>query len=510
MLRARNIFIIFIVNYLIILIACSILETYHIANTAQQVQMMMQTAADMALEQVQATDDFFTTGGYFKGDSSDNENSIRSEYSIATITNMNQLQTLPFFSNYTGRTGVHEINDFLYPTAKLKEFVNENPKVKDMSIYGATLDYVDSTAEGDKSVVLKWIKFPRIDQLGVGFEEDIVPIKNTDIISGAARSNLFKNYELGSANSQFIDDSGNPVEYSLTPLSIGITYINEEVLQYFYMNNMHLLMRAKYANSAGLLPSGYEGGKGVFLGNSYSDFVDSETLNRYNPVHNGKYTLLLGDTVPGTLNGLTLYQGLQGRMPKVEYTVIDMYDDSNNEFLKTILGPKINVINVLSTSDLTGENKSATSVNDSENMVNLTASYLRDTLDKDNIDYYKSVIGNNDVFNHKYMVVAKVTFYADVVVPYQTVGLREMRIRENDDNSLSGRTLFDPFSDISRFGVGGSHTYTEKNYSDMILKIEGSDLRNKYLTDANGNSFVNLDGVTSDPMVYTTYFAVTP
>ena len=63
MLKAKNIVIIFVLNYLLILLVCCLLEIIFISNHAQQAQLLMRTAADMALEQVQATDDFFVTGG---------------------------------------------------------------------------------------------------------------------------------------------------------------------------------------------------------------------------------------------------------------------------------------------------------------------------------------------------------------------------------------------------------------------------------------------------------------
>ena len=63
MLKAKNIVIIFILNYLLILLVCCLLEIIFISNHATQAQLLMRTAADMALEQVQATDDFFVSGG---------------------------------------------------------------------------------------------------------------------------------------------------------------------------------------------------------------------------------------------------------------------------------------------------------------------------------------------------------------------------------------------------------------------------------------------------------------
>ena len=65
-MRMRNILTILLLNYLILNIVSAVVELWYVSDRAQYIQGMMMTAADMALEQTQATDDFFTSGGgYF-------------------------------------------------------------------------------------------------------------------------------------------------------------------------------------------------------------------------------------------------------------------------------------------------------------------------------------------------------------------------------------------------------------------------------------------------------------
>ena len=69
MFKAKNILVIFFINYAIIVVVSAFAELWFVADKAQEVQVLVSTAADMALEQTQATDDFFikNRGYYIKG-----------------------------------------------------------------------------------------------------------------------------------------------------------------------------------------------------------------------------------------------------------------------------------------------------------------------------------------------------------------------------------------------------------------------------------------------------------
>lgn len=482
---------------------------------------MMRTAADMALDQVQSTDDFFTTGGgYFKdtvGDGKTINDIGYSPYQMATISKTNSLVGINIFEHYTGKNSVEDIYNVVYPKSALVNYINENPKVKDIKFLAGVMDvsYTDSMGTFsstdstwgvvDISQTLKWFAVPKIAQLGIiheaNLENEIESANGLGSVTPNAKNSIIKNYELDKVCKQFY--SGNNIKYTLTPLSMGITYLNEELLQVFYMNNMELLMRAKYADSNGDLPDGYDGGLGVFKGNSYAGLVDDTVLEEYNPINNGKFTLLMGEKV-GSSSVADLYRGL--RLPTVEYVVVDMYDnsDKNNIFLKQVLGAKMNKNITISGNNFTYKD-----------LVETSGANFKD-LDKETINYYKSILGSGSIFEHKYMVVAKVTFYADVIVPYSTISLREMRARmttnetERGKLEITGRTLFDPFSehsDIDMYNAStGLNMANKENYVDLITSIE-TELTNSAVKDKVNMTF---EHINSDPMMYTTFFAVTP
>ena len=147
----------------------------------------------------------------------------------------------------------------------------------------------------------------------------------------------------------------------------------------------------------------------------------------------------------------------------------------------------------------------------------ITGSLLRE-IDAESVDTYEKIIYGTPQYNspidHKPMVVAKVTFYADFIIPYSTVSLREMRGRESDNN-ISGRLLFDAFANSPTDGK----SHIDDNYVDLEIRtlmvangVEGWDTiyPDEYYNDI-GMKVNRLNGnYHSDAMSYTTYFAVTP
>ena len=542
MLKARHILTIFLLNYLLILIACSLMEFFQLSNNAQQIEIMMRTAADMALDQMQATDDFFVTGGgYFKADASGEINGSTlgqvnySPYHMAVIDNSNNIKRVNIFSSFAKMKGVSSTNlediyNVVYPESDIKQFINENPDVLNLKYLVGNMDisyitdlgtYQEKKDKGEAlsgldmgsertQLKLGWYMVPKIANIGLASSDASISneIKN---VSGASasplsKSNIIKTYELNKRIKEF--ETG--IKYAITPLNQGITYINEELLQVFYMNNMQLLMRAKYANASNRLPNGYAGGVGMFKGDTYQDLVDDSTLSQYHPIHNGSYTLLMGEG-RNCGDGVTLYEGLSGRLPKVEYVVVDMYQntEANNRFLKQVLGAKIN------TTNFVGIGGSGSGTLTYGTLINTNGQSLKE-LNKEEIRYYSDITGVSAPFEHKYMVVAKVTFYGDFIVPYTTVGLREMRARmeSNNDKDIGGRYLFNPFSeyadDINRYNAAnGQKLANKENYVDLVTEVKDVNKSNSVLSNLM-SGFGHLGGVTSDPMVYTTYFAVTP
>ena len=64
MFKARNIIITFCISYLLLIATSFFFESAALTKKGANIQAMVQTAADMSLEQAQATDDFFVDVGY--------------------------------------------------------------------------------------------------------------------------------------------------------------------------------------------------------------------------------------------------------------------------------------------------------------------------------------------------------------------------------------------------------------------------------------------------------------
>lgn len=494
MLKARNILVIFILNYLLIFLFCCFIDLIIVGTKANEVALLVQTAGDMALEQVQATDDFFVTGkGYLLSTDGSSLTGNDNGYKINVLSTSGNYVKTDVFEAYTNQSDIGNIYNSLYGGNKINNFINENKGVLRIQ----TLVGIQDTFNGTN--LLKWYNIPTIAQLGTdtvasnaGFLADI---KSGDrAIDQTDFTKIKQMYELGSsAKKTYV--GGSQVDYYLTPLSLGITYINEDLLQAFYMNNLDLLMRSKYANNGKNLKT-EEGGYGVYKTEMYPQLVDVSTIETLNPINNGSVTLVRGQRVVGTKSDFEFYKGLK---PKVEYVVIDMYNQTGgyeDAMLRRILGSRF-------TNNDTGAFRGYTPTE-------ITGRKLKDT-EILSIDAQKTLTGTTSEpdtsFDHKYIVVAKVTFYADFIVPYSSVTLREMRgrIRDSED-SMTDRDLFNPFKN-SVINSGDIEPIIG-NYVDIENETFFEDVGD---TAKVYNGFTRLDPrLNSDAYCYTTYFAVTP
>lgn len=482
MLKAKNIIIIFIVNYLIILLVCCFLELILIGSKAQEIQVMMSTAADMALEQVQATDDFFITGSGYIMDGDKLATDV-TPYQMNVVGTNGKYKRVNIFEAVTGENTLAGIYSSIYNSTNLGSFIDENPNVLAVDF---TAGWVDN-AEGAVHNV-DWFKVPVIAQLGNIHQEKakkVYEMTGTLVSDNRIINSIWEMYDLKNSAKK-MNLNGEQVEYYLTPLNVGLTYINEDLVQAFFMNNLELLMRSKYAQRTDYNLSTKENGYGVLKTAFYPELVDTGTLTTQNPINNGSFTLLRGERIGSTDMSIEMYKGIK---PKVEYVVIDMYDDKYNDILQLIFGAKTTNRGV----DTNFKGKE------------ITGSLLQD-MNQDSINLMASVTGQtmSGVYEHKPIVVAKVTFYADFIVPYSTVSLREMRGRVKDGD-VGGRTLFNPFA-YSQVNVD-SVTALEENYVDItaetLFETYGAYAGKLY------NGVTNI-GSNSSAVMYTTYFAVTP
>lgn len=417
----RNIIIVFILNYLALIGVCAFSELYFVADTAQEVQVMVRTAADMALEQAQATDDFFVKSGGYNTDG-DNGYNIKMEKNGSFVD-------VPLYQGLYGiNTEVvgnkERIFNELYNTSDFKN------KAKMFSSIKGSISYYNASKTG-----LLWYKFPKIAQVGLdvtGRDSSITTATTPSggSVSGEVSNGIINLYRFNNAKRLGFDyNTGNVVEYFMTPISLGITYINSDLLNQLFLNNMDLLMRAKY-DKGGISLDSEDGGNGVYKGYTWADEITDTSLNSYNPINNGKFTLVRGAT-KDVNNGFKTYNGIE---PKIEYKVIDMYDSSNDNVLIMLFGA----------------NKTA----DDGRSFSSKAEYLK-YLDKDKIDHATGM-----AYQNKYISVAKVTFYADIIVPYSTLPIRDFRANIDGDTKNFVDVRHEVTTGVKGFSGNDCYSYT--------------------------------------------------
>lgn len=533
MLKAKNIMIIFIVNYLLILLACCLLEIIFIGSNAQEAQLLMRTAADMALEQVQATDDFFITGGGYLLDNQDG-------YKL-TVNTGSKFEKVNLFPAYTGlsnhKDNVGTMYNMLFGNGRMTKFINDSISngssvLSPSFVAGAVFDITTENMSGNNYTLdedniqqfsgfrTNWYYVPKLYQMGLNtLNIDSSMVKDYTKTFGLGNKDvdintLINSYELNRSNKISYNQSGEAFNYYVTPISLGITYINEDLLQALYINNLDLLMRCKYMQRDDYNLQSSDCGNGVLRSVFYPELTDTSTLSQYNPINNGSFTFLRGHKRSNTGENSQLFEGTV--KPKVEYIVIDMYNNSqiNNEVLQYVISPKFTKD---TSNSMYFQNTSEASLYQGKT---LTGNLLKQ-IDRDVINNYKNITGlginsSNTLLDHKPIVIAKVTFYADFIIPYSTVSLREMRGRE-DGNSIGARTLFNAFSSSPTNGS----TYISGNYVDLQNITDSAQsgygrqviYPTDYYNDVTGtiNNYKRLNGtMNSDAMAYTTFFAITP
>lgn len=422
-MRVRNIIIVFILNYLAIIVVCGFSELGFVVDTAQEVQVMVQTATDMALEQAQATDDFFISNAGYNTDTS-------SSYTIK-MEKDGRFQSTPLYEalygvNTSNASNKGVIFNKLYNTPDFRE------KAKKFSSIKSSISYYNTSRTG-----LLWYKFPKIAQVGLDVtgREGGITLATSPSGSGVDTSvsqGIIGLYAFDTAKRTGYDySSGTVMDYYMSPISLGITYINPDLLNQLFLNNMDLLMRVKYDKSGTNLSS-EDGGNGVYKGVTWSESITDTGLNTYNAINNGKFTLVKG-TTREVHSGFKTYNGI---LPKIEYKVIDMYNPANDNVLVMLFGA-----NKTDKNGITYPTKA---------------------------DYLKS-LGANEIdpatglrYSSKLISVAKVTVYADIIIPYQTLAIRDFRA--NIDSSSKNYVDIEHKGTTGVIGFSGNDCYSYTKY----------------------------------------------
>lgn len=395
----RNVIIVAILNYLLIIVVCAFSEMFFVADTAQEVQTLVRTAADMALEQAQATDDFFVLGNSYNTEGADG-------YNIYMERNGSFEKVSMYEGVYGIDASVHGNKEIvfkkLYDTPEFKQVASTFGNIT------SSISYYNDTRTG-----LNWYKLPKIAQVGLditGRHGNITQVKTPSgaYVNSSVANGIIDLYGFNNAKRMGFDHTiGSAVDYFMTPISLGVTYVNPDLINQLFLNNLDLLMRAKYHENGTSL-STEQGGKGLYKGFTWADTITDTSLDSYNPINNGKFTLVRGTTRSNN-NGFKTYNGIE---PEIEYKVIDMYDSVNDDVLIMLFG--------------------ANKTSSDGRQFSTKAEYLKH-LDREKLDPATGL-----PYNEKLISVAKVTFYADVIIPYTSLSIRDFRgnIDSADKNFL--------------------------------------------------------------------------
>lgn len=400
-MRLRNIIIILVINYLCLLVVSGFMESNSLATKAKNLQMLIRTAADMALEQSQVVDDFLSYGGRdtytIKMPSSNGSGFVETDLfeGVFGITSRVDSNKERIFSS------LYNNNDFKMLSLRLEPI--EKP-----------VRYWNLSRNG-----FSWYYIPTISMMGT----DILPsgratkgIKDMygNYVPESFASEIFQIYGLDS----HVHTSGGR-EYYNTPINLGITYLNEHLLGTLFMNNLDLLMRQKYNSNLNTA----DGGDGILEGETFSDYIRGD-LDEYNPINNGEFTILRGQQNPNVVS----VKSFPGVKPLVLYKVIDMYDSRNDAILIDLFGPR-------------------------KGSFSSKAEYLKD------LDRHVLNPVTMRPYETKPFVVAKATFYVDVIVPYFSVVMRELR-----SNVVEGSTNFIDLVPEDPEGVAGTRRISYTRY----------------------------------------------
>lgn len=384
MLKARNLIIIFVLNYLAIVVVSAFIELSVINSKAREVMETISVAGDMALEQTQAIDEYLTSttsGGYQITTADKHGNGfVKSDVYNAMLG-----------IDTATPEGKERVFDYLYNNNDFKMLA------KRAGVMKTPVKYWDSPAFNRFS----WYYMPTIAAVGT----DIIPestvnnflrVENThgEKLNAEWSNAIMKAYGVDKAKKL-----SNNVEYYNTPLAYGVTYLNEDLLSRLFVNNMDTLMRYKYEASLNTA----EGGNGILEGATFPTRITKENkdaIKDANIINNGVFSFARHRSIDTGAN-TTAYEGVK---PQIQYKVIDMYDANNDRLLKYLFGAN-------------------------SNGFPSKAEYLK-SLDATRINPV-----TNRPWDKKPIVVAKVTFYADVYVPYFSFIFRDFSSSLGDEKN---------------------------------------------------------------------------
>jgi len=410
-LKPKNILIVILVNYLIIFVLSVVVETWQLNSVANIVKQTMTTAADMTISQLQVSDEFFRSG--LSAGFSVEEDAARILVNSGGVFTRELLFSVVYGIPETDYDARSRVFRRLFDNAEFRQFAESVTDIKLPVLFRNTA-----------GTGVEWYYVPRINAVGrdiLGAASSFFNVETTagGLVDRGFSEQIFDAYDFDNATRSG-EIEGRNVTFYTSPINLGMAYIPREFVSRLFVNNMDNIMRAKYSGLEDLDTP--EGGDGVLRKGTFNDKV-STSVDNFNPINDGRFTFVRGRRDSNAL-GFDTFEGI---LPSVEYKVVDLYDPANDDLLVYLFG-----------------------ANRTHNGVTYStkAGYLRSV--------GSNVLNpaTNAPFNVNPVVVAKVTFYADIIIPLNTLALRELRSSRGGENN---------FVDFYRRPVGGDRVGASGN-----------------------------------------------
>ena len=432
MTRVRYLLIWVIVVFVIMFFVSWGIEGTILEMEAHQVQSMTELAADTSLQAGQGIDDFFTQLDVTLGDMAIqnindeardkfNLNIVYHKYSSDMQFRRDDLFTWYFdrasslmsaedkrayaFSQLYDATGKGTVEGRTYDVSdealEFQKFVKRG--VGAMPLTQIPYTYTES---GVMHTV--WVTVPKIALIGAKCIWE-----NESQFEGTAITSLLRNGLSGEqdklraygwkalAQNGYLygKKSGVFGTYYLTPSKVGVTYIDKNLVEKIYQNNLDLIMRYKYNESGSVRDhSGLQEGNYVYQ----SDTVNHR-VNNYNLTHSGSIIN----------NGLFSLNKSTSTITAVSCRAIDIYSSAND----TLIGHLYGGYREMTPSGVWKANKL------------MTADELKKR--------YQVLRFQNDGTQIKagrnYVIAYKVTFTSDIILNYKTATLTTWSTTYDED-----------------------------------------------------------------------------
>lgn len=485
MLKFRNMLIIIVCSYVIMVLALLMAERSHVVQASSNAYTTISLAADLALSQAAASDEFFNDKTGLTNYNDIGQNKLYATKGVTSVrTNNCKNNTLSY--TYTDENIFHLVYNLDKSDTDSSRVLNERKKKLYKDMYARSDSMLNQPAfiqEVAKiTTPIGKVDVPNIARIGL-MDPDLGLSSSTKLREIVGNEYVAKtgmgfhtdktNYTTGyNTNTDWLGlfsiakaidsyaESQNPATYNdyyyLAPTNVGITYLDPYILQTAFVSNMDLLMRAESVaatddegNTTGgvlsdlnfgiPLVNDTKNGEGTAYALTASEWA---TVIDQNIITDGTFSFVkghLGDngSTRGWTGGIT--KSSKSILPTIEYKVINMSDPANMSLVRLAVG--------------------------------IPAGVDYDTwLDEIGVQMQPG----SSVREDKYIVVAKVTFYADIIVSYSNTITREYY-----------------------------SMYADRPTNDKFFSIKMPELSNE--------SDDMVSGVTGNRYFqYTTYFAIVP